>query len=185
MSTVLKPTKEDLKNAENKTVPDLIKPNLKVLFVGINPGLYTAAIGHHFGRPGNRFWPALFASGFTPRLFPPSESDKLLNLGYGISNIVKRATVGSGELSKEELQNGTKELTAQILEYQPKFAAVLGIQSYRIGFDRPKAQMGLQDEMIGNTKIWVLPNPSGLNAHATPPVLKELFTELRLAVEKE
>jgi TDG/mug DNA glycosylase family protein len=182
---IKKPTKEDLEKAKNKTVPDLVKPNLKVLFVGINPGLYTTAIGHHFGRPGNRFWPALFASGFTPRLFSPYESEKLLDLNLGITNMVKRTTLRADELTKEELLQGRIDLEKLVLENKPKYICILGIGSYRVAFEKPKAQMGLQDEIIGNTKVWVLTNPSGLNAHATPARLKELFTELREAVEKE
>lgn len=180
-----KPTKQDLEEAKNKTVPDLVKSNLKVLFVGINPGLYTSAIGHHFGRPGNRFWPALFASGFTPRLFSPYESDKLLDLDLGITNMVKRTTLRADELSKQELLQGRKDLEQLVLRYKPKYICILGIGSYRTAFEKPKAQMGLQDETIGNTKIWVLTNPSGLNAHATPTKLKELFSDLRDAVEKK
>ncbi|NTU73883.1 mismatch-specific DNA-glycosylase, partial [Candidatus Roizmanbacteria bacterium] len=129
-----KPTKQELTEAIYKTVPDLIKPNLKMLFVGINPGLYTAAIGHHFGRPGNRFWPALFAAGFTPHLFSPYDSARLLDLGFGITNMVKRTTLRADELTREELVTGGKDLVETIKNYTPQMVAILGIDSYRKAF---------------------------------------------------
>ena len=173
-----RPTKADLIAAANKTIPDLIAPNLKVLFVGINPGLYTAAIGHHFGRPGNRFWPALFAGGFTPRLFCPWEKEQLLDHGYGIANLVNRATARADELKPDELKAGAKALTRKVRRYRPKFVAIVGITSYRIAFDRPLAKLGLQDEKVADASVWVLPNPSGLNAHYQPAALAKLFREL-------
>lgn len=178
-----KPTRAECLAAANKTVPDLIKPGLTVLFCGINPGLYTAAIGRHFGRPGNRFWPALYDSGFTPRLYSPWESDALLDLGYGITNLVARATATADELTREELRAGTGPLVAKVKKYKPKFVAVVGVTSYRMAFDRKEAMVGLQEETIGETKIWVLPNPSGLNAHYTAPKLAKVFRELRVAAE--
>jgi double-stranded uracil-DNA glycosylase len=177
-----RPTRADLIAAKKKTVPDLIAPELDVLFCGINPGLYTAAIGHHFGRPGNRFWPALFAAGFTDRLLDPRESRELLKLGYGITNLVARATNAADELTKKELVAGAKVVTEKVLKYKPRFLAVVGISSYRVAFDRPKAALGLQPETIGETKLWVLPNPSGLNAHYRPKDLARVFGELREAV---
>jgi TDG/mug DNA glycosylase family protein len=168
--------------AKKKTVADIIAHGLKVLFCGINPGLYTAAIGHHFGRPGNRFWPALYAGGFTPRLFDPSEKHELLKLGYGITNLVPRATARADELSAKELIAGAKVVTEKVLRYGPRFVAVVGISSFRVAFDRPKAVIGIQRETIGETRIWVLPNPSGLNAHYQPKELGEVFRELRAAV---
>lgn len=173
-----RPTKADLIAAAGKTVPDLIVPNLKVLFVGINPGLYTAAIGHHFGRPGNRFWPALFAGGFTPRLLSPWEKEQLLEHGYGISNLVKRATARADELTDDELKAGAKALTKKVRRYRPRFIAIVGITSYRIAFDRPLAKLGLQEEKVAGASVWVLPNPSGLNAHYQPAALAKLFREL-------
>jgi TDG/mug DNA glycosylase family protein len=177
-----RPTKAVLIAAKKKTVPDVIAPGLTVLFCGINPGLYTAAIGHHFGRPGNRFWPALFAGGFTPRLFDPSEKEKLLELGYGITNLVSRATLRADELTAKELVAGAKVVTEKVKKYKPRYLAIVGISSYRVAFDRPKAVVGPQPDTIGKTKLWVLPNPSGLNAHYRPKELAEVFGALRQAV---
>src|SRR4051812_35437701 len=167
-STPWKPTRQQLLDAVNKTLPDVIAPGLEVLFVGINPGLYTAAIGHHFGRPGNRFWPALFASGFTGRLLSPFESRELLKSGYGITNIVNRATALADELSATELIEGGLRLEKKIRRYRPRFVAVLGVTSYRMAFKRPKAVVGRQSETLGDAPVWLLPNPSGLNAHYQP-----------------
>src|SRR5688572_21910823 len=179
-----RPTKADLLAAHNKTVPDVIAPNLKVLFVGFNPGLYTAAIGHHFGRPGNRFWPALYAGGFTRRLLSPFEEYELLEDGYGITNMVERATNLAHELSADELRAGGKRLLAKIRKFRPKFVAVLGITSFRLAFDRKNAKLGRQPEDLCGAHVWLLPNPSGLNAHATPKGLARMFLELYNAVEK-
>jgi TDG/mug DNA glycosylase family protein len=179
-----KPTREDLAAAAGKTIRDVIAPDLDVLFCGINPGLYTAAVGHHFGRPGNRFWPVLHRAGFTPRLFAPSEQRDLLALGYGITNIVARATTAADELTRDELVGGARVLTRKVMRFRPRYLAIVGIGAYRTAFDRPRAKLGLQDETIGATKIWVLPNPSGLNANYRPSELVELFAELRQAVER-
>jgi double-stranded uracil-DNA glycosylase len=173
-----RPTKAELLAAANKTIPDLIAPGLKVLFCGINPGLYSAAIGHHFGRPGNRFWPALFAAGFTPRLIDPSEEHELLTLGYGITNVASRATAAADELRPEELRAGGKTLRAKVLRFAPQIVAVLGVGAYRTAFEQPKASLGLQEPPIGGTRLWVLPSPSGLNAHYQPHSLAKLFREL-------
>lgn len=161
----------------------MIAPDLRVLFCGINPGLYTAATGHHFARPGNRFWPALYAGGFTRRLLSPDEEHELLTDGYGITNVVARATATAAELTAEEYVEGGRRLAAKARRYRPKFIAVLGVGAYRTAFDRPKAALGLQPEDIGDTRVWVLPNPSGLNAHYQPKDLARLFKELRLAME--
>ena len=177
-----RPTKEEIVASVDKTVPDVIAPNLKVLFCGINPGLYTAAIGHHFGRPGNRFWKAMFEAGFTDHLFDPSEEQKLLEKGYGITNIVSRSTLAAADLSNSELITGGENLKEKVLVYKPKFLAVLGIQAYRTVFHQSRATLGKQDETIGDTKIWVLPNPSGLNAHYTPKQLARLFEQLRVSI---
>jgi TDG/mug DNA glycosylase family protein len=178
-----KPSKEELSAAAGKTVPSVIAPHLRVLFCGINPGLYTAAVGHHFARPGNRFWPALHASGFTDRLLSPFEEHELLAQGYGITNVVARATATAAELSAAEYVEGGRKLKATVRRYQPRFLAVLGVGAYRTAFDSPKAKLGLQPEPIGATSVWVLPNPSGLNAHYQPKDLARMFRELRLAVE--
>jgi double-stranded uracil-DNA glycosylase len=179
-----KPNREQLQAAYGKGVPDVIASGLKVLFCGINPGLYTAAIGHHFGRPGNRFWPALYRAGFTPRLLAPHEERDLLQWGYGITNVVNKATVGEGELSRDDLAQGGRRLVRLIQEYRPQFFALLGIGVYRTAFGKPKAKLGRQDETIDGAVLWVLPNPSGLNAHYQIEDLAALFRELREAVEQ-
>jgi TDG/mug DNA glycosylase family protein len=178
-----KPSKEEILAAEGKTVPDVIAQDLRVLFCGINPGLYSGATGCHFARPGNRFWPALYAGGFTDRLLSPFEEGELLKNGYGITNVVRRATAAASELSNEELIKGGHALKKKVLRHRPKVLAVLGVTVYRTAFDKPLAKIGLQDETIGKTAIWVLPNPSGLNAHYQPKDLARLFRELREAVD--
>ena len=182
MTAFRRPTPDELKAAAGKRVPDVIGPNLSVLLCGINPGLYSAAIGHHFGRPGNRFWPALYAGGFTPRLFSPYEDHDLLPLGIGITNVVERASAGEGDLSRAELAAGGEALQTKVGLYQPRCLAVLGVGAYRSAFGRPKAVLGRQPENIGRTLVWVLPKPSGLNAHYGPAELARLFGELREAV---
>jgi TDG/mug DNA glycosylase family protein len=166
-------------------VPDVIAPGLAVLFCGINPGLYTAAVGHHFARPGNRFWPAVHAAGFTPRLFAPHEERRLLVLGYGITNVVERATATADQLTPAELAAGGKRLAARVRRYRPRFLAVLGIGAYRTAFHRPQADLGPQPETIGATRIWILPNPSGLNAHYRAADLARLFRALREAAAQD
>jgi double-stranded uracil-DNA glycosylase len=178
-----KPTRAELLAAADKVVPDIIARGLKVLFCGINPGLYSAWSGHHFARPGNRFWPTLHAAGFTDRLLHPSEERELLKLGYGITNVVERASAAADELSAEEFVAGGQRLRARVKRYRPRYLAVLGVGAYRIAFDRPEAVLGLQEETIGATKVWVLPNPSGLNAHYRAGDLAVLFRQLREAVE--
>jgi TDG/mug DNA glycosylase family protein len=174
-----KPTKEQLLAATEKTVRDVIAPNLRVLFCGINPGLYTAAVGHHFARPGNRFWPTLYASGFTDRLLSPFDEHELLKSGYGITNVVPRTTVSADLLTKEEIIAGGQRLRAKVLRYQPLVLAVLGLGAYRTAFNRPKAIAGRQEDRIGETVLWVLPNPSGLNANYQAADLARLFREMK------
>lgn len=164
--------------AQNATIPDIVAPELHVLFCGINPGLYSGATGHHFARPGNRFWPALHASGFTPRRLKPAEQAELLNFGLGITNLVARATARADELTGAELREGAAILEDKIARYRPRWLAVVGITAYRTAFGRPKATVGRQQEHIGDTKVWVLPNPSGLNAHWTATTLAEEFGRL-------
>ena len=178
----LKPTKEQIAAAHGKLVPDVIAPELHVLFCGINPGLYTAATGHHFARPGNRFWPTLYRSGFTPRLFFAEEEQLLLPLGYGITNFVARATAAAAELTPEELQLGAKVLAEKLEEFKPEVLAVLGISAYRVAFNLPKAKLGPQPHFIAGAQVWVLPNPSGLNAHFPPNDLAKVFSEFRRAI---
>lgn len=177
-----RPTKEQLAAAATKTLRDVLHPNLDVLFCGINPGLYSAATGHHFARPGNRFWPTLFAAGFTPRLFTGFDDRALLPLNLGITNLVARASATADELTADELREGGRLLRRKVLRYKPRFLAVVGFTAYRIAFDHRKAPAGRQPDPIGSTVVWVLPNPSGLNAHHPPAVLASLFGELRRAV---
>jgi double-stranded uracil-DNA glycosylase len=177
----VRPTKQNLLDAVNRRVPDVIAPGLAVLFCGINPGLYSAATGFHFARPGNRFWPALHAGGFTPRIFAPSENRLLLDLGYGLTNIVGRATARAEELDLEELLAGRRRLEKKIRRFAPTWVAILGITAYRIAFGQPRAILGPQTDTIGSAGIWVLPNPSGLNANHQPADLARQFKTLRAA----
>ena len=179
-----KPTRDDLLAAQNKTIRDVIAPNLRVLFCGINPGLYSGATGHHFARPGNRFWPTLHQAGFTPRLLHPSEERELLESGYGITNLVNRATATADELASHELIAGQRRLAATVRRYQPQMVAVVGIGAYRIAFARPRAMLGPQPERCEGAALWVLPNPSGLNAHYQLNDLARVFGDLREAVER-
>lgn len=183
-SKPFKPTKQQLVDAAGKTVPDLIAPNLRVLFCGINPGLYTAAVGHHFARPGNRFWPALYKSGFTDRLVSPFEERELLKSGIGISNVVPHATASAAELTKEDFLAGGRVLAAKVKKYRPRIVAILGVGAYRQAFGEPKATVGEQSKRIHSARVWVLPNPSGLNANYQLPELVRLFRRLRVAAKE-
>jgi TDG/mug DNA glycosylase family protein len=183
ISKPFKPTKQQLIDAAGKTLPDVIAPNLRVLFCGINPGLYTAAVGHHFARPGNRFWPALHLSGFTERLVSPFEERELLQSGIGISNVVPHATATAAELTRDDFIAGGRRLSAKVKRYQPRIVAILGVGAYRQAFDKPKAQVGELAERIHEARVWVLPNPSGLNANYQLPEITRLFVELRKAAE--
>lgn len=174
-----RPSKADLAAAVHKTVPDLVAPGLSVLFCGINPGLYTAALGHHFARPGNRFWPALHGAGFTPRLFKPWEERELLPLGYGITNMVARTTAAASELTADEYVAGGQRLTRLVRDCQPRVVAFMGIGAYRTAFARPKAQLGLQPERLAEAALWALPSPSGLNANHSLADLIALLRALR------
>lgn len=185
MMTYRKPTRAEILASAGRTVPDVIAPGLKVLFCGINPGLYSGAVRHHFARPGNRFWPALYSAGFTGRLLSPFEERELLKAGYGVTNIVERATATAAELSAEELVRGGQRLIKKVKRYRPRCLALLGISAYRAAFNLPKARLGRQAEMIGESIIWVLPNPSGLNAHYQPKDLARLFGEVRVAIEED
>jgi double-stranded uracil-DNA glycosylase len=175
-----RPTRSDLAAAYGRAVPDLIAPDLKVLFCGINPSLYSAATGHHFARPGNRFWPALYHAGFTERLLKPSEEQLLLEDGIGITNLVPRATATAAELTSDELRSGRHRLARKVHRFRPRCIAVVGIGAYRVAFDRPRAIVGLQPEVLGTAPVWVLPNPSGLNANHQLPELSEAFRAVRV-----
>jgi TDG/mug DNA glycosylase family protein len=163
---------------EHRPVPDIIGPDLRILFCGINPGLYSSAVGHHFARPGNRFWPALHAAGFTPRLLAPEEERELLALGYGITNLAARPTAAADELTAEELAAGARDLEAKVRTYRPHIVAFLGVGAYRTAFGRKRATVGAQEETLAGAAVWVLPNPSGLNAHYQLADLARLFAEL-------
>jgi TDG/mug DNA glycosylase family protein len=182
-NTPFRPTKAELLAANDEIIPDLIAPDLSVLFCGINPGLYSGATGHHFARPGNRFWPALHAGGFTPRVLSPFEEEELLKHGCGITNVVQRTTATAAELSDDELRAGGKALVRKLKKWKPRVLAVLGIGAYRTAFGRADTALGLQADLISGTRVWVLPNPSGLNAHYTAAKLGVLFAEMRDAVK--
>lgn len=176
---IWKPDKQQIAAAKNKRIPDIVAPDLQVIFVGINPGLYSAAVGHNFARPGNKFWPAIFRAGFTDRLLSPFEEQELLRYGCGITNIASRATATASELSPGELRNGARLLVRKMKRLNPRCVAIVGISAYRVAFDRPKARLGLQEEKIANSMLWIVPNPSGLNAHYQLPAIVEHFGELR------
>jgi TDG/mug DNA glycosylase family protein len=177
-----KPTRAEITAARGGTIPDVIAPGLRVLFCGINPSLYSAAIGHHFGRPGNRFWPALYAAGITDRLLSPFEDRELLASGYGITNLIARATATAEELTKDELASGARILERKVRRLRPGYVAFAGITAYRTAFVRSQATVGLQREQIADSGIWVLPNPSGLNAHFQLLDLVQLYHQLRCAL---
>ena len=176
------PTREDLEAARRRSVPDVLAPGLGLVFVGINPGLYSAAVGHHFARPGNRFWKALHLAGITDRVWAPSEDGDLPSIGIGITNIVARPTATASELSAAELREGRRALGSKIRRLRPDAVAILGVTAYRTGFEHPKASFGLQDESFDGAPLWVLPNPSGLNAHHQLPDLADAFATLRTAL---
>ncbi len=181
---IWKPTRQQLLDAQNTTIPDILAENLRIVFCGINPSLYSAAIGHHFGRPGNRFWPTLYQAGFTPRLLSPFEDASLLEQGIGITNLVARATARADQLSDTEIEQGGQILVQKLRRFRPQAVAILGVTAYRIAFRQPKAQLGRQADPLGPTPLWVLPNPSGLNAHHRLVDLVALFAEFRTAVER-
>jgi len=177
-----RPTRAELEAARGLVVEDVIGPGLRVLFCGINPGLYSGATGHHFARPGNRFWPALHRSGFTPRQLAPWEERQLLRLGLGITNLVMRTTARASELSDEELRAGGRELTERVNRFRPRWLAVLGVTAYRAAFGLQASSVGPQTDRLGPARVWLLPNPSGLNAHYQLPELASEFDRLRAAV---
>ena len=179
-----RPSRAEQAAAAGRTIPDVVAPGLRVLFCGINPGLYSAATGRHFARPGNRFWPALYAAGFTSRLLSPFEQELLLDLGLGITNVVARSTARADELTTNELIAGGRILAAKLVALRPKWLAVVGVTAYRTAFGHPAAVVGRQDTTIGGTPVWVLPNPSGLNASYQMDQLTAEFGLLREASVK-
>ncbi|MFJ4771965.1 G/U mismatch-specific DNA glycosylase [Streptomyces uncialis] len=177
-------TPAELEAARDRLVDDVVADGLRVLFCGINPGLMTAATGHHFARPGNRFWPVLHRSGFTPRQLRPDEQDELLVHGLGITNMVARATARADELSAEEYREGGRLLAAKVARLRPAWLAVVGVTAYRAAFGDRRAAIGPQENLIGGSRVWVLPNPSGLNAHWTVAAMAEEYGRLRAAASR-
>jgi double-stranded uracil-DNA glycosylase len=175
----VRPTPAQIAAATELTIPDVLGPDLRVLFSGINPGLYSAATGRHFARPGNRFWPALHASGFTDRLLRPDEQDQLPAIGLGITNVVARASARADELTAAELRDGGERLAALVSRIRPRWLAVLGVTAYRTAFGAPRAVVGPQAGSLGGALVWILPNPSGLNAHWSASALAAEFARLR------
>ena len=164
-------------------MPDLLAPGLRVVFVGINPSLTSAALGRHFARPGNRFWPTLHAAGFTPRRLTPQEDEELLEHGVGATNLADRPTRQASELAVEELHAGALALERTVATFRPRLVAMVGLTAWRTAFARPKAPLGLQEEPLAGRPVWVLPNPSGLNAHYQLPDLARLYGEARAYAE--
>jgi double-stranded uracil-DNA glycosylase len=177
----------DLQAARDRTIPDVLpEPGapFRVLFCGINPGLYSAATGWHFARPGNRFWPALQLSGFTPRRLAPSEQDLLPGFGLGITNLVARATAQASELGPAELKAGREHLAALAGRYRPRIVAIAGVTAYRTAFGQPHASTGPQPDSLGPARVWVVPNPSGLNAHWSLDGIAAAFSAVRAAADE-
>lgn len=176
---MIRPSPAELQAAAGSAIPDVLAPGLGVVFAGINPGLYSGATGRHFARPGNRFWPTIHQAGFTPRLMRPDETSELLALGIGITNLVNRTTATAAELTREELRNGGARLRAMADRDRPRAIGILGVTAYRAAFDAPRAAVGRQDDPLADAIVWVLPNPSGLNAHYQLPALVALFRQFR------
>ena len=181
-TALMRPTPADLAAARDRAIPDVVAPGLRVLFCGINPSLWSGATGRHFARPGNRFWPTLDRAGFTPRQLRPNETDELLALGIGITNLVNRTTATAAELGSDELRRGAERLRATVRTFRPLSVAVVGIEAYRTAFGAPKAGAGRQPTALEGALLWVLPNPSGLNAHYQLDALAAAFAELRQAL---
>jgi TDG/mug DNA glycosylase family protein len=179
VSRAHRPTPGELSAAYGRGIPDVIAPDLDVLFCGINPGLWSAATGHNFARPGNRFWPALHRAGFTPRQLHPQEQRELLAYGLGITNLVDRATARASELGADELAAGGTALAERVRRYRPRWLAVLGVGAYRLAYGAKDAAIGPRAERVGEASVWVLPNPSGLNAHFTLDRLAAEYAALR------
>jgi TDG/mug DNA glycosylase family protein len=178
-----RPTKHELSAAYGRTLPDLVGPDLRVLLVGINPSLWSGWSGHHFGRPTNRLWTTLHEAGLTPRRMAPEDTAQLLAAGIGVTNLVARATARADELSDDEIRAGVPGLRALVREWQPRAVAVLGVTAYRVAFGRPKAVVGRQPEPLEGSLLWVLPNPSGLNAHYQQPALTAEYAALHAALD--
>lgn len=178
------PTKQELAGAYGRTLPDLVAPGLRVLLVGINPSLWSGWSGYHFGRPSNRLWTTLHEAGLTPRRLAPEDTAELLAAGIGISNLVARATARADELTDDEIRAGMPRLRATVQRWRPRAVAVLGVSAYRVAFARPKAAVGRQPDPLDGALLWVLPNPSGLNAHYQQPALTAQYAALRAALDE-
>jgi TDG/mug DNA glycosylase family protein len=178
------PTRAEIDAAVGLTIPDVVAPDLLVLFVGINPGLYSGATGHHFARPGNRFWKALHLGGFTDRVWEPWEDRNLPSVGLGVTNLVARTTRAASDLTPDELRAGAARLERSTRRFRPSVVAVLGIGAFRTAFGAASASLGPQDVALGPSRLWVLPNPSGLNAHHQLGDLGRRFAELRRATAR-
>jgi double-stranded uracil-DNA glycosylase len=176
------PTREELQAAYGREIPDLVVPDLRVLLVGINPSLWSGWSGVHFGRPSNRLWPTLHEAGLTPRRLVPEDTDELLDAGIGITNLVNRATARADELTDDEIRAGVPRLRETVRRWRPRNVAVLGVTAYRTAFGRRKATVGRQDETLEGARVWVLPNPSGLNAHYQQPGLTAEYAKLAAAI---
>jgi len=179
-----RPSRAELEAAYGAVIPDLVGPGTRVLLVGINPSLYSGWSGRHFARPGNRLWRTLFEAGFTERVLHPSETEAILAAGLGITNLVARATARADELTPGEIRAGVDPLRRLVCSTRVPYVAFLGVTSYRIAFERPRAVVGRQSETFEQAVAWVLPNPSGLNAHYQQPALNAAYGELRRAAER-
>ena len=183
MSSTARPTRAALEAAVGQRVPDLIAPDLRVLFCGINPSLYSAAVGHHFARPGNRFWPTLHGAGFVDRVLRPSEERELVSRGIGITNVCSRASASAATLSLEDYRAGTASLRRKLGRYRPRIIAFLGLGAYRLVARAPDAVVGPQPSAFAGIPTWALPNPSGLNAHYQLGDLVSVYRELAKVLE--
>lgn len=177
-----RPTKDELLAADGVALPDLVRPGLRLLLVGINPGRHSGATGFHFGNPRNLLWPALFQSGLTPRQLRPDEASELLDLGIGITNLVMRTTKGAADISDDEYRDGAKALAAKVAALHPAVVAVLGKGPYEVGFGKKSVELGRQPEALAGAELWVLPNPSPINASYPLPDLVRRFSALRIVV---
>lgn len=180
-----RPSKAEVQASYGARIPDLGSPGISVLLVGINPSLWSGWAGMHFARPGNRLWRTLHESGFTDRLLRPSDTEAIEAAGLGITNLVARATARADELDDTEIRAGVEPLRMLVRAWQPRFVAFLGISTYRVAFASPKARVGPQEEILDGARVWVLPNPSGLNAHYQQPALSAAYAELRAATMTE
>jgi double-stranded uracil-DNA glycosylase len=181
----MKPTRSELLQAYGAVIPDLVEPGIRVLLVGINPSLYSGWTGLHFARPGNRLWRTLHEAGFTDRLLRPEDTEAILAAGLGITNLVARATARADELTDEEVRAGVEPLARLVRSLTAPVVAFLGVSTYRVAFGRPRARVGRQEERFEDAGVWVLPNPSGLNAHYQQPALTTAYAEVRAAAFDE